>query len=101
MGFNFVFWWEWSLNSGLHIYKPGTLPLEQHLQFILCWLFLEMGSHKLFAQDGLKPLSSRSQPPKELELQVWAIGAWLSFGILTKLYNLITLILECFIHLYF
>jgi hypothetical protein len=30
----------------------------------LCWLFLEMGFHELFAQAGLKLQSSQSQPPK-------------------------------------
>jgi hypothetical protein len=34
-GFLFVFWWDWSLNSELHTYKAGALPLEPHLQFIL------------------------------------------------------------------
>jgi hypothetical protein len=28
----FIYWWDWSLNSGLHAYKPGTLLLELHLQ---------------------------------------------------------------------
>jgi hypothetical protein len=31
-------------------------------------IILEMGSLELFAQAGLKPLSSGSQPPKELGL---------------------------------
>jgi hypothetical protein len=31
------FWWDWDLNSGLHSCKA-------HLQSILLWLFLEMGS---------------------------------------------------------
>jgi hypothetical protein len=30
----------------------------------LLWIFLEMGSHKLFAGAGLKPQSSQFQPPK-------------------------------------
>jgi hypothetical protein len=32
-------------------------------------VILEIGSLELFAQAGLKPRSSISQPPKELELQ--------------------------------
>jgi hypothetical protein len=35
----------------------------------MLWLFLEMGSLKLFAQAGLQPQSSQSQPPKSLGLQ--------------------------------
>jgi hypothetical protein len=38
-----------------------------------------MGSHKLFAQECLKPRSSRFQPPKQLGLQVWATGTLLGF----------------------
>jgi hypothetical protein len=33
------FWWDWGLNSGLHIYKVKALLLESHLQSILLWLF--------------------------------------------------------------
>jgi hypothetical protein len=33
---------------------------------------LEMGSWALFSQAGLEPQFSRSQPPKQLGLQVWA-----------------------------
>jgi hypothetical protein len=44
---------RWSLNSGLCICKASTPQLEPHLQFILFWLFLEMGgSHELFAGAG-------------------------------------------------
>jgi hypothetical protein len=38
-----------------HPSKTGTPLLEPHLQSILLWLFLEMESHELFAQAGLKP----------------------------------------------
>jgi hypothetical protein len=38
----------------------------------LLWLFLEMVSLKLFAQADLELLSSWSQPPTYLGLQVWA-----------------------------
>jgi hypothetical protein len=30
---------KWVLNSGLHVYKAGTLLLDSHLQSILLWLF--------------------------------------------------------------
>jgi hypothetical protein len=30
----------------------------------LLWLFLELRTHKLFAQAGVKLRSSQSQPPK-------------------------------------
>jgi hypothetical protein len=33
---------------------------------------LEMGPQELFAQAGLNPRFSQSQPPKQLELQTWA-----------------------------
>jgi hypothetical protein len=56
--------WDWDLNSGLHACKVGTLLLEQHLQSILFWLFLELGSHELFAKAGLELQSSPFQPPK-------------------------------------
>jgi hypothetical protein len=42
----------------------------------LLWLFCRWGSCELFAQDGLKPWSSWSQPDKQLGLQVWATSAW-------------------------
>jgi hypothetical protein len=54
-----------SLNSGLCTCKTGALPLEPHLQSILLWLFWSWGSCDLFAQAGLKPLSSQSQPSNE------------------------------------
>jgi hypothetical protein len=38
---------------------------------------LEMGSHELFDQAGLRPLSFWSQPPKQLGLLEWATGAQL------------------------
>jgi hypothetical protein len=33
------FWWEWDLNSGLHICKAGVLLLEPHLQSFTTLLF--------------------------------------------------------------
>jgi hypothetical protein len=39
----FVFWWDWGLNSGLHIHKASVLLLEPHLQSILLWLFWRWG----------------------------------------------------------
>jgi hypothetical protein len=51
---------EWQgLNSGFHICKAGTLPLEPHLHSILLWLFWRWESHELFAQSGLKLRSSQ------------------------------------------
>jgi hypothetical protein len=65
----FFFWWDWGLNSGLHVCKAGAhkasiLSPEPHSQFILLWLFWRLGSHKLFIQAGLEFQSSQSQPPK-------------------------------------
>jgi hypothetical protein len=52
--FFFFFWWDCGLNSGLRTCKAGALLLEPHLQTILLWLFLEMGSLEHFAQAGLE-----------------------------------------------
>jgi hypothetical protein len=51
---SFVFWWDWSLNSGLCVCKTGAL-----VHFVV--VILEMGPHKQFAQAELKPRSSPSQ----------------------------------------
>jgi hypothetical protein len=51
----FFFWVGWSLNSVPQACKAGALPHELHLQSILLWLFLEMGTYELFPQAGLKP----------------------------------------------
>jgi hypothetical protein len=61
-------WWDWGLNSGLHTCKAGALLLQPHLQFILLWLFLEIGSHDLLALSTFELPSSQSQSPKELRL---------------------------------
>jgi hypothetical protein len=42
-----------------------TVPLESHLQSILSWLFLEMGSGELFVLAGLEQWSSWSLLPKK------------------------------------
>jgi hypothetical protein len=39
--FFFFFWWDYGLNSGLHAYKAGAIPLEPQLQFAL--VILDMG----------------------------------------------------------
>jgi hypothetical protein len=39
------------------------------------------GSHQLFYWTGLKPWSSRSQPPKWLELQAWATSSKYILGL--------------------
>jgi hypothetical protein len=39
----FLFWWDCSLNSGLHACKAGTLPLDAALQSILLWIFWRWG----------------------------------------------------------
>jgi hypothetical protein len=36
-------WWHRGLNLRAYTWKTGALPFEPHLQFILLWLFLEMG----------------------------------------------------------
>jgi hypothetical protein len=52
----FFFCWDLDLNSGLHLCKAGTLLLKPHLQSILLWLFLEMGSlEKYLPQLALNP----------------------------------------------
>jgi hypothetical protein len=38
-----LFWWNWGLNSRFCACKPGTLPLEPHLQSILLWLVWRHG----------------------------------------------------------
>jgi hypothetical protein len=35
----------------------------------LCWVFFEIGSHKLFFQGGFEPWYSWSLPPEQLGLQ--------------------------------
>jgi hypothetical protein len=37
------FLWDWGLNLRLCACKAGALLHESHLQYILLWLFLEMG----------------------------------------------------------
>jgi hypothetical protein len=44
--------WDQGLNSGLHMCKAGALPLEPLRQIF------EIGSLKLFAQDGFEQQSS-------------------------------------------
>jgi hypothetical protein len=44
LSLSFFFWWDWSLNSGLHACTVGTVQLEPHLQVIFLWLFWKMGS---------------------------------------------------------
>jgi hypothetical protein len=62
------------MRSELRVYtcNAGALQLEPCLQVHFALVILEMGSWELFAQDGLKPQSFQSQPPKQLGLQVWA-----------------------------
>jgi hypothetical protein len=62
LSIHLFFWWGWGLNSEQSTCR--AVPLEPHPQSVLLWLFLEMGSHELFVQDGLQPRSSQSQPLK-------------------------------------
>jgi hypothetical protein len=64
-----MFWWDWSLNSGLHTCKAGSLLFEAHLHPILLWLFWRWGSQELFAQAGLKLTTHLPQPSQVLGLQ--------------------------------
>jgi hypothetical protein len=41
-------------------------------------VILEIKVFRIFAQTGLKPQSSQSQPPKYLGLQVWATSTWVA-----------------------
>jgi hypothetical protein len=75
---------NWSLNSVVHTCRAGTLPLVPHIQSIFSLVILEMVSHKLFAETGLKPWFSQYQPLKYLELQVCATGAWHGFRLLSN-----------------
>jgi hypothetical protein len=71
----YVYRWKWSLNSGLHICKAGTILLEPHLQSICSGYFGD-------AWAGFKLHSSWSQSSKLLQLQIWATSAWHIFDIL-------------------
>jgi hypothetical protein len=53
----FIFWWDWSLNSGLLSGKEVVLPLELHLQSISVWLIWSWGLVN-YAQAVLKLKSS-------------------------------------------
>jgi hypothetical protein len=63
------FWWDWSLNSGLHTCKTGAVPLKPHLQSILLWLFWRGGIGNYLTRLA-SPQSSQSQPPKHVGVQV-------------------------------
>jgi hypothetical protein len=66
-----LFLWYWGLNSG------SSLWATPEAQFFVMGI-LEIGSHELFAQAGLKPWSSWSLPPEKWGLHAWATsGAWL------------------------
>jgi hypothetical protein len=54
------------LNSRPHVCYTGSLPLEPLHQYCFVLGIFEIGSHKLFALDGLEPQSSRSLLPKWL-----------------------------------
>jgi hypothetical protein len=56
-----VYAYNWSLKSGLHTSKAGTLPVEPYLKSVFALVILEMGSCKLLAQALLKPPISASQ----------------------------------------
>jgi hypothetical protein len=47
-------------------------------------VILVMVSHELFAQAGLEPQSSWSQPVKQLRLSTWTMGTWLNENILRE-----------------
>jgi hypothetical protein len=51
------FWWDWSLNLGLHTCKASALSLEPHLQSILLWLFWTWG-----LENYLPRLASNHDP---------------------------------------
>jgi hypothetical protein len=57
------FWWDWGLNSGLHVwlhvYKVGTLQLEPHLQSSFCSGYFGGRSCELFGWPGLLISASR------------------------------------------
>jgi hypothetical protein len=60
-GFLVYFLMGLGLNSGLHAFKAGALPLELHVQFILLWLFWKWGLENYL--PWLQS-SSQSQSPK-------------------------------------
>jgi hypothetical protein len=69
--FFFFFWWDLDFSPTTWATPPA--------HFVL--VILEMKSFNLFARTGLETRSSRSQLPKQLWLQEWAMGAWLRIGI--------------------
>jgi hypothetical protein len=75
----FFFWWGWCLNPGLHTCRCSTTWNTPPVHFAL--VILETESHKLFPWAGLEPLSSWSQAPKWLQLQVWATSTQLYLSI--------------------
>jgi hypothetical protein len=54
-----LFWWDWSLNSGLLSCTVGTLLLEPHLQFINRSVF----DHECHLHDGFHRVRTTSYLP--------------------------------------
>jgi hypothetical protein len=53
----YSFGWDWVLNSGLHIFKTKTLPLERCL-FYICFYFVFYIESHIFTQINIRLLSS-------------------------------------------
>jgi hypothetical protein len=66
----FFFWYDWGLNSGVHVYKAGTLLLEPQLQSILLWLFSRWSFTNYLPRlaSNSNPLISASQVARIIDM---------------------------------
>jgi hypothetical protein len=79
----FCFWWGWGLNSRLHVYKAGALPLELYLQPIFLWLVWRWSLENYFPGLFLNCDPTDLSFPPNLEWQALAIvpSYWLKWGL--------------------
>jgi hypothetical protein len=75
------FWWVWCLNSGLYMYKVGTLLLDPHTSSPFCSGYSGDRVSRTICLGWPRTDSSWHQPPRWLGLQRWATNTKPSTGV--------------------